>query len=332
MHRSILLMFLISLTIKSCLPPCEDYATATMPVTPVNMEDFNSEYDDYNPNTLTLGTFMPLCFSSNRNSEGINFDIIYEPMSISWDKISGDIIVMINYDDWPEYQQEFSVLRNALDKINTDGNELGPYYMLNPTPNNYFYQFLFMYASNEGGDYQIGFTYNTGTPIFKESMEINFLNSEYDELYPCFNMDLSKIYFCSNRDNDVFNIYAASLEKTIDQITEEFMYTETLEINMDETLSGDYNDKCPYIYGNIMVFASDRPGGEGGFDLYYSEYNQGVWGPPVNFGQYINSPDDEYRPLIINEGIDFDRDMLIFSSDRPGGKGGFDLYYVGIEI
>lgn len=332
MYRLLILVILISFTMNSCLPPCEQHAPGTLPVTPVNMEDFNTAFDDYNPNTSTLGTFLPFCFSTNRNSEGDNFDIIYEPMSISWDKTLGTTHVMNNYENLSQYQEDYGILRNALDKINTEGNELGPYYMLNPTPNNYYYQFLFMYASDQGGDFQIGFTYNTGTPIFNEAREVDCLNSEYDELYPCFNMDLDKIYFCSNRDNDVFNIYFASLETTIDQITEAFLYTETLEINMDETLSGDYNDKCPYIYGNLMVFASDRPGGEGGFDLYYSEYSQGAWGPPVNFGPYINSPDDEYRPIIINEGIEVERDMLIFSSNRPAGKGGFDLYFVGIEI
>lgn len=331
MYRSILLILVISLTIKSCLPPCENYAEGFLPSTPVNMEEFNSEYDDYNSSTLALGSFMPLCFSTNRNSGGADFDIIYKPMVINWDKTTGEIIVLNNYSDWPDYQQEFNVLRNALDIINSDGNELGPYYMLNPTPNEYYYKFLFMYSSNETGNYQIGFTYNSTYPYFSDGQEISFINSSYDDLYPCFNRDYSLMYFCSNRDNDVFNIYSVRLEKYIDQIIDEFKYTDSLEITMDETLSGAYNDKCPYLYGNMMIFSSDRPGGEGGYDLYYSLYQNEQWSEAVNFGSRINSPYDEYRPIIINEGIDMNWDMLIFSSDRPGGKGGFDLYFVGID-
>jgi hypothetical protein len=82
--------------------------------------------------------------------------------------------------------------------------------------------------------------------------------------------------------------------------------------------------------GNTIVFTSNRPGGYGGFDLYYSVYSNGQWGKPVNFGNKINTAYDEYRPIATS--IDgFDNNFMIFSSNRPGGKGGFDLYYVGIE-
>ncbi|MEE4214244.1 MAG: hypothetical protein V2I34_04210 [Bacteroidales bacterium] len=331
MNRTTLLMLIFALTIKSCLPPCENQPVGFLPSTPVNMAELNSEYDDYNTSAIVHGSFMPLCFSTKRNSGGDDFDIIYEPMIIKAEETTGEITVLNDYSEWPEYQQEFGVLRNALDKINTDGNELGPYYMLNPTPNQYFYKFLFMYASNETGNYQIGFTYNTTDYYFYDGQEIGFLSSPYDDLYPCFNIDFSLMYFCSDRDNDVFNIYSVQLEKYIDQVIDEFINTESLVINMEETLSGAYNDMCPYLYGNMMVFASDRPGGEGGYDLYYSLYQNEQWSEAVNFGSRINSPYDEYRPIIINEGIDMNWDMLIFSSDRPGGKGGFDLYFVGID-
>lgn len=40
---------------------------------------------------------------------------------------------------------------------------------------------------------------------------------------------------------------------------------------------------------------------------------------------------DEYRPIVRSDKWKFDNNMMIFSSNRPGGKGGFDLYFVGIE-
>jgi hypothetical protein len=48
-------------------------------------------------------------------------------------------------------------------------------------------------------------------------------------------------------------------------------------------------------------------------------------------GEDINTEYDEYRPVVVStkeEG--FLNDLMVYSSDRPGGKGGFDLYYVGI--
>ena len=55
----------------------------------------------------------------------------------------------------------------------------------------------------------------------------------------------------------------------------------------------------------------------------------GTWSEPMNFGKEINTSSDEFRPVIaeINE---FDNRLMVFSSNRPGGMGGFDLYYLGI--
>jgi hypothetical protein len=104
-----------------------------------------------------------------------------------------------------------------------------------------------------------------------------------------------------------------------------------LTVDKIAQLSSGADDKCPYINGNMMVFTSDREGGFGGFDLWFSFYDGGGWSAPENFGATINSEYDEYRPVVVSTVENgFLTDMMIFSSDRPGGKGLFDLYYVGI--
>jgi hypothetical protein len=99
----------------------------------------------------------------------------------------------------------------------------------------------------------------------------------------------------------------------------------------DPIHSSEYDDKCPFIEGNLMVLVSDRPGGYGGFDLYYSTYKDGEWTTPVNFSENINTEYDEYRPIVKTYKDEFTNDFMIFSSNRAGGKDGFDLYYVGIS-
>ena len=74
--------------------------------------------------------------------------------------------------------------------------------------------------------------------------------------------------------------------------------------------------------GKMLFFSSNRPGGKGGKDLWYSIFNEnGRWSKPVNLGETINSTGDEMSPF-----IHFDGKTLYFSSDGWPGMGGFDLY------
>ncbi len=74
-----------------------------------------------------------------------------------------------------------------------------------------------------------------------------------------------------------------------------------------------------------MVFTSKR---DGRFDLWYSKFQNNSWASPIKFGDKINTEYNEYRPVVFNV-LGFD--LMIFSSDRPNGKGGYDLYIVKID-
>lgn len=73
--------------------------------------------------------------------------------------------------------------------------------------------------------------------------------------------------------------------------------------------------------GKYLFFASDMPGGQGGSDLYYCELINNKWSAPVNMGSNVNSASRENYPYMHPSG------RLYFSSDRPGGMGGWDIYY-----
>jgi outer membrane protein OmpA-like peptidoglycan-associated protein len=75
--------------------------------------------------------------------------------------------------------------------------------------------------------------------------------------------------------------------------------------------------------GKTMYFASNRKGGQGKMDIWYSEKQKnGRWGKPKNCGPVINTPFDEAFPTYNEE------DMLYFSSKGHPGMGGFDLFRV----
>jgi len=72
--------------------------------------------------------------------------------------------------------------------------------------------------------------------------------------------------------------------------------------------------------GKRLYFASNRPGGLGGMDLYYSDFQGGEWSEPVNLGDTINTAGNEIFPFIHEDGT------LYFASDGWGGFGGLDIF------
>lgn len=77
--------------------------------------------------------------------------------------------------------------------------------------------------------------------------------------------------------------------------------------------------------GVTLYFASDRPGGYGGVDLYVTKKDPktGQWSVPENLGPQINTAKNEKTPFIHS-----DSQTLYFSSDGHYGFGGYDIFYV----
>lgn len=75
--------------------------------------------------------------------------------------------------------------------------------------------------------------------------------------------------------------------------------------------------------GMTLYFASNRPGGKGGIDIYMTKKMiNGEWGAPVNLGDSINTPYNEKSPFIHS-----DSQTLYFSSDGHPGMGKYDIFY-----
>lgn len=74
--------------------------------------------------------------------------------------------------------------------------------------------------------------------------------------------------------------------------------------------------------GRTLYFASDRPGGYGGVDLWQSTYDEQLgWSQPTNMGPTINTPAHEYSPF-----LHADDHTFYFSSEGHLGFGGRDLF------
>ena len=154
------------------------------------------------------------------------------------------------------------------------------------------------------------------------------LNTKYHEGPLCFSADGSHVYFTRNtynrnrrRDSKEgimrLNLYESS-------VNEEGDWSEPRELPFN---TDDYEEAHPAISadGRFLYFASDRPDGFGGMDIYVSKFTNGVWGMPDNLGPAINTPGNEAFPVLHKNG------NLYFASDGLGGLGGMDVFSADIR-
>ena len=141
------------------------------------------------------------------------------------------------------------------------------------------------------------------------------INSTQDEYYPSFTIDDSTFVFTRRGEGIREDFMEAKLQpgggyskaKLIDG-----------SINVEPS-KGAINISAD---GEWLIFAGNFPGkGDGDFDLFISYNTPDGWSEPKNMGYSINTEFWESSP-----SLSPDKNALYFSSNRPGGYGGRDLY------
>jgi hypothetical protein len=101
--------------------------------------------------------------------------------------------------------------------------------------------------------------------------------------------------------------------------------------NLGPNINSAAVEQCPHLTpdGHTLMFASTRPGGVGGSDLYYThrrnQRDDFGWDIPQNLGSGVNSSATEVTPGSF-EDPNNGNIVLYFASTRPGGPGGLDIY------
>ena len=95
-------------------------------------------------------------------------------------------------------------------------------------------------------------------------------------------------------------------------------------VMLDETINvPGSNTQQPFMAGNILYYASDRPGSLGGFDLWCTAIDAaGTLSNPKNLGSVINTKYDEQAPYFHHAS-----NTLVYSSNGRVGMGGYDFFY-----
>lgn len=300
-----------------------NYETGEFPEETVNLSGINSAYDDYNVTLPQIAGDLPLTFSSNRNSQGSDFDIVSAYIYFVFSQVDAEFLVEVSMLNESFYQ-------TLAEKVNTARDELGPYRYFNSGNG---LEYFFWSEEDESGTLNIKYLKyspaNPGTSLSNSVVDtVHALNSDANDAYICFNKGRTKVYFTNDAAGD-YDIMEADIDE--EGIFDEWLEGDPVSVTKTDSVNSDYDDKCPFIRDNIMLFTSDRPGGLGGFDLYYSVYSNGKWSSPYNMGPDVNTEHNEYRP-VIGSSPGYSNKFIIFSSDRPSGLGGYDLYFKGIDL
>ena len=140
------------------------------------------------------------------------------------------------------------------------------------------------------------------------------INTRSWESQPCVSSDGKELYFVSRRSGQA-DIYCSI--RNADGTWGEPQ-------NLGEPINTKGTEMAPFLHpdGHTLYFSSDTHVGMGGFDLFMSRRcDDGQWQEPVNLGFPINTNGDE-----INFFVAADGKTAFISSQREGGKGGYDMY------
>lgn len=215
-------------------------------------------------------------------------------------------------DGWSEPQ--------PIDAINSDADELGPEPSVDGNQ-------LFFYSNREGGlgGYDLWVARRSDDGWTAPSNLGQSINSSYNEYGPAASPDGRLLYFSSNRprpdDRRQPNpdAWPATLREELFHRDYD-LYVATVESGEPgqaialTALNSPYNEGTPAVspVGDFLYFASDRPGGAGGFDLYRSRRLRGGHEKPESLKLPVNTPANELDPGLSMGGFG-----LSFSSDRP---------------
>jgi serine/threonine protein kinase/formylglycine-generating enzyme required for sulfatase activity len=145
------------------------------------------------------------------------------------------------------------------------------------------------------------------------------VNSDADDRSPCLSMDGLTLLFASNRPGGPgeWNLWTATRKSTADP------FVSPTPLGADVNVEAWTQNPLLSADGRTLLFASDRPGGFGVWDVWMSTRvsTDSTFEAPANLGPIVNTAGVDSRPAVARDGT-----WLIYESNRPGGEGDFDLW------
>jgi tetratricopeptide (TPR) repeat protein len=149
------------------------------------------------------------------------------------------------------------------------------------------------------------------------------VNSAMDDHSAVFNIDESMMVFTSRRKGSTGNLKTSDgqyFEDIYVSNKKDNKWTEPRQISENiNTMEHEASIALSPDGTELFIYKDDL--GDG--NIYVSKFDGTAWSKPAKLGSNINSPFNETHATISPDGT-----TLYFSSNRPEGYGGYDLYYV----
>lgn len=266
----------------------------------INLSEVNTRYDDFAP-FLVSDNFV---FTSDRISKQTNDSIVH------WKKS--------NHSSF--YQAKFNLLDTTIGSVNLFEKNLPSQYKyesLSYDPKNKIVYF----SRQERGDHKgVDGKYNHSKIYYyhRDKSEVELipfpLNSdEYSVAYPSITKDGKVLFFASNKlggQGGMDLYYCVKIDTLWSR-----------PVNMGSNVNSSGDEVYPYAKGRKQIyFSSNGHKGYGGLDIFASSRLGKTWGLVYNLKSPINSSKDDFGVCFIDNNNGF------LTSNRPGGKGEFDLF------
>lgn len=142
--------------------------------------------------------------------------------------------------------------------------------------------------------------------------KINLFPDQISVMHPSFDFENSMIYFASNFDNtNKYDLYFSKINSN-----GEFESPKKVP-----NVNSSSNEAFPFIFKNILFFASNRESDFGGYDIYFSKIENGEYQAPKLLPSPINTNFDDFS-FSISDSLKYG----FFSSNRV--KDSLDICYL----
>nr|WP_100764803.1 OmpA family protein [Leptospira ellisii]PJZ93752.1 hypothetical protein CH379_06270 [Leptospira ellisii] len=182
---------------------------------------------------------------------------------------------------------------------------------------------LYFYSKRENSNYTDLYKSVRNGSGWKQGEEIEVLNSNFDDQSPFILNKEEGILFSSNRDGAIeFQLSNGKIGVSRDiYFSKKKGSSWAVPAALPRTVNTESIEENPFLFDNRLYFTRYPFGKVSEADIFVSLYRNKTWEKALSLPEPINSEYSEIAATIGKNGK-----TIYFSSNRPGGFGGYDIY------